>query len=394
MASFATIPTTATCVPEPFRLSYSEKQLEELRTLIKLSKVGPATYESTREDRQYGITTKWLSEAKEQWAQFDWHKTEDHINTFPNFIARVNDSDTDFNIHFVALFSQRLDAVPVLLLHGWPGSFMEFLPILSLLKSKYTPTTLPYHVVVPSLPGYTLSSPPPVDRDFQLPDAARILDKLMTGLGFTKEYVCQGGDIGSRVARVMGATYPRVKAVHLNFSIMPDPGNIPHTEYSELENKGLERFRWFEKLGSAYALEHATKPATIGLTLSSSPLAMLAWIGEKFLDWTDDDPPLSTVLESVTLYWLSNCFSTSLWPYRQRFAPGNIGAHDNPEWHLHKPLGMSWFPQEVAPVPKAWTATTGDLVFFRQHEHGGHFAALEHPDILLKDLEDFVAQVW
>ncbi|KAK9789088.1 putative Epoxide hydrolase N-terminal domain-containing protein [Seiridium cardinale] len=283
-----------------------------------LSSVGPITFESSQQNRKYGITAEWLQNAKKQWLQFDWRKAERRINSFPNFTSHIHELGTDFKIHFVGLFSEHMDAVPVLMLHGWPGSFLEFLPILNDLKTRYTPATLPYHIVVPSLPGYAFSSTPPIDRDFRLEDAARILDTLMVGLGFGDGYVVQGGDVGSKVARVLGATSPTVRAVHLNFCIMPDPGNISETEYNDLEKKGLERASWFSRLGSAYALEHATKPATIGLTLSASPLAMLAWVGEKFLDWTDEDPSLEIILESVTLYWLSGCFSTSLWPYRRK----------------------------------------------------------------------------
>lgn len=321
---------------------------------------------------------------------------EDEINSFPNFKLPVRYNTDTYNIHFAALFSASLSAVPVMMLHGWPGSFLEFLPIMHILATKYTPETLPYHIIVPSLPGYALSSPPPKDKDFRLEDAAIILDTLMRQLGFENVgYVVQGGDVGSKLARVLGGTTNNVaKAVHLNFCIMPDPINIPSTIYNKLESQGIERAKWFKSIGSAYALEQATRPSTIGLVLSSSPLALLAWVGEKFLEWTDEDPDMQTVLADVTLYWLSNCASTCLWPYRQLFTPGNIGAHENPEWHIHKPLGFSWFPKEIAPVPKAWVETTGNLVWHRQHDRGGHFAALERPDVLLDDFEDFVAQVW
>ena len=319
---------------------------------------------------------------------------EQKINAFPNFVHSIEHLGTVFDIHFVALFSQRPNAIPVLMLHGWPGSFLEFLPILTKLKQTYSPKTLPYHIVVPSLPGYAFSSAPPLDRDFRLEDAACILNKLMIQLGFGTGYAVQGGDVGSKIARVLGGVHEEAKAIHLNFSIMPDPGTVSEEKYNDLEKEGLKRAAWFKNLGSAYALEHATKPSTIGLALSTSPLALLAWIGEKFLDWTDHDPSLEDILESVTLYWLTNCFATSLWPYRQLFTPGSMGAHENPAWYIEKPLGMSWFPKEIAPVPRSWTATTGNLVFFRQHQQGGHFAALERPDVLLKDLEDFLAQVW
>jgi microsomal epoxide hydrolase len=321
---------------------------------------------------------------------------EERINSFPNFRMPVEYNTDTYSVHFAALFSTNPAAVPVMMLHGWPGSFLEFLPVLRILAEKYTPETLPYHIVVPSLPGYTLSSPPPKDKEFKIEDAAAILDTLMRQLGFEKSgYVVQGGDVGSKLARVLGGTTNNVaKAVHLNFCIMPDPENIPETLYGGLEQEGIKRAKRFKSIGSAYALEHATRPSTIGLVLSSSPLALLAWVGEKFLEWTDDDPDLHTILEDVTLYWLTNCASTCLWPYRQLFTPGNIGAHENPEWHIQKPLGFSWFPKEIAPVPKAWVEATGNLVWFRQHDRGGHFAALERPGVLLGDFEEFVEQVW
>lgn len=206
----------------------------------------------------------------------------------------------------MALFSSSPSAIPVMMLHGWPGSFLEFLPILHLLAEKHTPETLPYHIIVPSLPGYTMSSPPSKDKDFRLEDAATILDKLMKDLGFEQTcYIVQGGDVGSKMARVLGGTTDNdenaAKAVHLNFCIMPDPINLPESAYGELDRVGIQRANWFKSIGSAYALEHATRPSTIGLALSSSPVALLAWIGEKFLEWTDEDPDLHTILEDVTL---------------------------------------------------------------------------------------------
>ena len=180
----------------------------------------------------------------------------------------------------------------------------------------------------------------------------------------------------------------------VNFCIMPKPEGVNDDELSDLEKQGLERSEEFKRLGSSYALQHATKPSTIGLVLATSPLALLAWIGEKFLSWTDDDPPLDEILASVTLYWLTETFPRSIYPYRQLFTPGVIGAHENPEWYIKKPFGFSFFPKELAPIPGAWAAKTGELCFYRQHEAGGHFAAVEKPEVLLGDLEAFIAQVW
>jgi microsomal epoxide hydrolase len=133
------------------------------------------------------------------------------MNSFPQFIATVKDGELEHRIHFVALFSNKQDAIPIVLLHGWPGSFIEFLPMLDMFRSKYTAETLPYHLVVPSLPGYTFSSAPPIDRDFQLQDMARIVNKLMVDLGFGSGYIAQGGDIGSKVSRVIAAEHEECK---------------------------------------------------------------------------------------------------------------------------------------------------------------------------------------
>ena len=141
-------------------------------------------------------------------------KTEEHINSFPNYKITIDDKVGKLDVHFAALFSTAPDAVPVVLLHGWPGSFLEFLPMLGELRDKYSADDLKYHFIVPSLPGYTLSSAQAISEDFSQIDAARVMDKLMQELGFSKGYIAQGGDVGSRVARVMAVEYEACKAVH------------------------------------------------------------------------------------------------------------------------------------------------------------------------------------
>ncbi|KAF4335453.1 microsomal epoxide hydrolase [Fusarium beomiforme] len=392
MAGYNSIPSGALVQPTPYQVSIADERIDELKQLVKLGKIAPPTYESVQNENNYGIGHQWLTDAKAAWLDFDWREVEKHLNSFNHWTIPIKDTKGDFNIHFTGLFSKKTDAIPAVMLHGWPGSFLEFLQILSILKERYTPETLPYHVVVPSLPGYAFSSKPPLDKDFGVEDIARVVNSLMIQLGFGSGYVSQGGDIGSKVTRVLAASHDECKAAHINFCIMPKPDNATE-EISEAEKKGLERAEEFHRLGSAYALFHATKPSTIGLVLSSSPLALLAWIGEKFRDWSDQTPSIQEILTSVSLYWLTDTFPTSIYPYRQRFTPGRIGAHENPDWMIKKPLGYSWFPYELAPIPVSWVRTTGNLVFSRKHERGGHFAALERPDVLLKDFEEFVQQI-
>jgi len=193
------------------------------------------------------------------------------------------------------------------------------------------------------------------------------------------------------VAKSLGAQYEGCKAVHVNFfPIRSPPENIPSSTLTPRDEQGLKRREDFLTTGAAYAIEHASRPSTIGLVLASNPLALLAWIGEKFLAWSDENPSLHTILESVTLYWFTESFPRGIYPYRGRFEPV-------PKWQTEffkKPLGFSNFPKEVTPTPKSWVEIEANLVFYREHVKGGHFAALEQPELLLGDLEDFVKQVW
>jgi microsomal epoxide hydrolase len=218
---FTTLPPDASLSPKPFKAYVPDCQLSDFHQLLKLSKVGPQTYENSTADvkdfTSFGITRSWLVETKEYWeTKYDWRKTEERINGFPNYTVPIEDEENGFtfDIHFIALFSKKSDAVPVLLLHGWPGSPLEFLGALGVLMEKFKEDELPYHVVVPSLPGYAYSSGPPLDKDFKMEGTARVVDNLMKGLGFGKGYVSQGGDIGSFVSRILAVTAESCLAVH------------------------------------------------------------------------------------------------------------------------------------------------------------------------------------
>lgn len=195
---------------EPFELNISDQAISEWRQLLQLSKIGPDTYEGRQEDRRFGVSRQWLSDTKDYWLnKYDWRAQEAHINSFDNFKMSIE----DLNVHFIGYFSEKKDAIPLILMHGWPGSFIEFLPMLEIIKKQYSPKDLPYHVIIPSLPGYTLTSGPPVDQDWTIYDSARIMNQLMLNLGFEK-YIAQGGDIGSLLARIMTLEYDACVGVH------------------------------------------------------------------------------------------------------------------------------------------------------------------------------------
>ncbi|KAJ4373255.1 hypothetical protein N0V83_003549 [Neocucurbitaria cava] len=393
-SNFSTVPKGAQQQPTPFELKIDESKLQELQTLLRLSPVAKETYENLQDDGSHGrlgVSRKWVADTKKYWEQeYDWRKEEAHINSFLNFKTKITDDDGGvFDVHFVALFSSNPSAIPVAFFHGWPGSFLEFLPLMGILSKKYTPETLPYHIIVPSLPGFTLSSDPPLNRDWKVADTSRIMHKLLLSLGFgSTGYLVQGGDIGSLVSRVIAATYAECKGMHVNFMFIKDIAtkSSPDDEISEAEKKGLDRLNQFMSVGHAYAQEHGTKPSTIGLVLASSPVAQLAWIGEKFLAWADPSttPSLDTILSDITLYWLTGCYPTSIYTYREA----------KELLYVDKPIGYSYFPYELAPVPKAWAEKTGKMVFFKSHDKGGHFAALERPEQLWADFEEYVKAAW
>ena len=265
---------------------------------------------------------------------------------------------------------------------------MEFLPILSLFREQYSPADLPYHLIVPSLPGFALSPGPPPTINLTCETVARIVDRLMTGLGFGSGYVAQGGDLGSFVSVFLAANHAACKGIHLNLLAVTPPSDFDWATVSDpLEQQALARGQQFSESGMAYALEQGTRPSTVGLAMSASPLAILAWIGEKFLDWTDEDPPLDAILESVSLYWFTESFPSSLFVYRELFA---IMAGTK---YVEKPLGVSWFPKDLGSMPRSLIEKAGNVIFFHQHRQVCVlFHRIPHPQLVMPRLKSIVCR--
>ncbi|KAH0611648.1 uncharacterized protein H6S33_010913 [Morchella sextelata] len=378
-------PKNATLSPVPFKIEVPQKEIDDFKTLLQLSQLPPPTWESTQP--QFGVQGKWMSETKEYWeTKFDWRSHEAEINKHPQYTVPITSSlGATLDIHFLAHLSSDPDAVPLLLLHGWPGSFIEFLDLITILSASTSPA---FNIIVPSLPGYAFSSGPPLDRDFDLIEVGEMMNSLMVGLGFGKEsggYIAQGGDIGSFLSRLLQDHFEDCKAIHLNALFPTD--TYPTDNLTPGDLRGLERAKAFRTTGGAYGLTHATRPSTIGHVLSSSPLALLAWVGEKLLEWTDEDPSTEAVLRLVTLWWFTKTAPRAIYPYRQIFQkPGSAKT----AWK--KPVGYSMFPEDIVPTGKIWAEfeTEGKMVWFREHETGGHFAAMEKPKALAEDLVEFV----
>ncbi|KAI9926900.1 hypothetical protein ASPWEDRAFT_121201 [Aspergillus wentii DTO 134E9] len=374
----------------PFTLHIPDDDYKQFQELLRLSRVGPLTWENQHNDCSYGVPHEWLVSTKKYWLnKFDWRAQERRINSFPNFKMSVRDEKGNVDLHFVGIFSEKENAIPIVLLHGWPGSFLEFLPTLDLIRDKYEPAELPFHLIAPSLPGYTLSSGPPENEAWAGEDAARIVDKALKMLGFD-QYVVQGGDVGCLIASLLGTTYDSVVGVHLNLLPSLDQVEADDPDLTEVERRVIQRGKTrFQTPTVGAAIMNSTRPATIGAVMSSSPLALLAWIGEKFLEWPEETVSIDEVLTDVSLYWFTDCFPRCNYTYRGTFLV-------KPPFCLpfiDKPFGYSWFMHELAPGPKKVVEKKGRLVFYRQHEHGGHFAALERPVDFLQDIEDFMEVV-
>ncbi|KAK2749484.1 epoxide hydrolase [Colletotrichum kahawae] len=378
-----------------FNFHVTADQLARFQTSLSASNVAVDDWYNRHQTIQFGTTRPWLVEAKDEWLNFDWRDKENHINQFPNFNISIDDTNIGpTNIHFIALFSQRKDALPLLFLHGWPGSVIEFLPVLDILTSKYTAETLPYHVIIPSLPHYGLSGGPS-DVELTLSDAARLMNELMRSLGFASGYVVQGGDIGSFIARILSATYPECKAFHINMLAPSSQDEIlSNANITTTEIEHVQRMYDFSANGSSYILEHGLRPSTVGLVLASSPLSALSWIGEKLIEWPDHRYPLTldTILTLVTFYWHTNSFSRNLYAYRPMAAAAVENKLFNMPTSKTKPFGYSVFPAENILMPEAWAKKAyPNLVYYKRNEKGGHFAALEQPELFLKNVEDFIS---
>ncbi|OCF44445.1 hypothetical protein I317_01705 [Kwoniella heveanensis CBS 569] len=392
--SYNNLPFQPTLKIEPFTLNIPDKDIDALKTLLKLSRLPKETYENIdAEKKGFGVSRKWLDETRKYWLDgYDWRKHEKRINAQPAYTTKIQNKDgLEYTVHFAALFSNKKDAIPIILTHGWPGCFIEFLGIMERVREQYSADDLPYHLIFPSQPGYLFTSDPPLDREFSLRDVGYLFHELMQGLGF-KEYVAQGGDIGSFVSTELAYRYESCKAVHLNmYKLFDPPEGTPEAKQRSGPLTAAEMVEKLQPYG--YSLEHATRPSTVGLVVGSNPASLLCWIGEKFLTWSDEDPSLDTILTFISLYWFTDTYPSSIWNYRYSLGSKRDVPSAEDEYQ-HKPMGFSYFPREISPVPVHWIKQVNNLVWSKEHTSGGHFAALEKPQELWQDIEEFVAATW
>jgi pimeloyl-ACP methyl ester carboxylesterase len=376
--------------PTPFSLHVADAELESLK-----QRLGRARWPEEIADSgwDYGMPLRVLKDLVEYWRTgFDWRKAEQRLNAFPQFTVEVD----GLRIHYLHMKGGAHSA-PLVLTHGWPGSFVEFCALIPLLTDPAAhgyPGFAPFDVVVPSLPGFGFSQSPTV-ADVSSRMIASLWHRLMNGLGYTR-YFAQGGDIGAGVSSWLARMYPHaVRALHLNFI----PGSYqPHVGERDPLSAGetawlAERTRWIEREGG-YSHVQATRPQTLAYSLVDSPTGLAAWILEKFHAWSDgegelgDRFDLDELLTNLSVYWFSGNVGATLRLYKEnareplRFDPGE---------RIIPPLCFARFPREIVTPPREWVERVYDVVRWSDMPRGGHFAALEQPALLARDIHESFA---
>ena len=388
---------------KPFQISIPDSQLSDLKG--RLSRVRyPDELENVGWEN--GTPLSEVQRLTKYWAEsFDWRRAEAKLNEFPHFTTELQAEGYEkVNVHFIYQKSSAKDAVPLLYLHGWPGSFYEGTKIISPLSQGGGPDQPSFHVVAPSLVNFGFSQGVH-KRGFSVEHQGEVMHKLMLRLGY-KRYAIQGGDWGWFIARAMSLRYPtHAVAQHLNLDLGAPPTWSKHpllalrhavTPYTPREKAGLARSSWFRLKGSGYSAIHATHPQTLGYALADSPAGLLAWIYEKLKDWTDNYPwSDDEVCTWISIYWFSTAgpaASLRLYQELRRAdigdAPGALSIQKLQQWQPHVKLGIAHFPMDVLHTPKIWAHTQGRVVFERSHDSGGHFPVWERPEAVISDLRE------
>ncbi|KAK0619597.1 Alpha/Beta hydrolase protein [Immersiella caudata] len=374
-----------------FKVNLSDETPRMLK-LIKESKL-PDEPEYPGIGSTFGIDLDVLKGLKQQWLHdFDWNKQQDEINKYNHFTTKIENLD----IHFIHHKSSSPDAIPLLLLHGWPGSFLEFLPLINPLTSPKNTTSPSFHIIIPSLPGFAFSSAPPAN--WTNADTARIFNTLMTSILGYEKYAIHATDWGADVGYSLYGNYnTTVRAGHfafipffpLNGAQLAEEGVVLE---SELERFELEMAEEWRRTGNGYFILQSTKPNTIGLALSDNPVGQLAWIGEKMIDWSDpragSGPSVldrRELLTGVSLFYLTKSFVSSTFIYAQN---PNGFKDEYTKAATDAPLLFSAFKYNVGFWPPAKVAQVGNLVSYRNHDFGGHFPGLDNPAALVEDLRE------
>ncbi|RMI28667.1 epoxide hydrolase family protein [Nocardia stercoris] len=367
----------------PFRIDVDQGQLDDLNRRLDATRWTDA---DPGAGWRQGIPLDYTRELAAYWrATYDWRAQEARLNTFPQFRTEID----RHSVHFVHVRSPEPDALPLVLTHGWPGSIVEFLDVIGPLTDPVAhggSAADAFHVVVPTIPGFGLSGPAvgwSTDR------AARAWKELMHRLGYD-HYVAHGEDTGAAISRQLAVIdAEHLAAVHLTMiasaTVTPETADLD----DPVERRALEKAARAQYELGAYALLQASRPQTLSYALADSPVGQLAWIVERFKDWTDskevpeDAVGRDAMLTNVMIYWLNGTAGSSARYYYEGAA--TWGA---PEPETDVPVAVAVMPADLGVPVRRMAERNHTIVRWTEYERGGHFAAMEVPDLVVADLRE------
>lgn len=365
--------------PQPFQLRIADSQLDDLRERLARTRFPD---EPPLEPWSTGTALGYLKDLISYWeTSFDWRAQEAALNRFRQFTVPIR----GIELHFIHEPGRGPRPIPLLLSHGWPGSIVEFRRLIPLLAERFT-------VVAPSLPGYPLSFKPG-QRRFAVEEIADVFAELMSDVLGYRRFAAQGGDWGAFVSSVLGLKYPeRLIGIHLNLLAVRRDASVVKNPGAE-EKAFLDQLKHFLREETGYQWIQGTRPQTLAYALADSPAGLAAWIAEKFRAWSDCGGVIENaiarddLLANVCLYWFSGAVGSSFWPYYARMH----GGWPIPEGRtVDVPTGYAQFPKEILTPPRSLAARTyTDIRRWSVMPRGGHFAALEQPEMLAREIAEF-----
>lgn len=376
---------------KPFEVDIPEAVLKDLWERLDRTRWPD---EVNDDNWSYGTSLSYIKELCEYWRnEFDWRAQETALNRFSQFATEIN----GLNIHFIHIRSKEPDALPLIITHGWPGSIVEFMKIIDPLTNPVAyggESRDAFHVVCPSLPGYGFSEAAK-EPGMGPKQIAEIEAELVARLGYER-YGAQGGDWGAIISTRLGSVDPdHCIGIHLNLvAATPPPGMKDLTEgLSPKEITYLKETQKFQAEEMGYFQIQSTKPQTLGYALNDSPAGLAAWIVEKFRTWTDCNGDIECkfskdeLLTNITLYWVTDSITSSIRLYYEAVLAG-LGIVTN-----DVPTGCAVFPKDVVKAPRSWAEKQYNLKHWTEMPAGGHFAALEEPELLTTDIREFFRMV-
>ncbi|KAK7036288.1 epoxide hydrolase domain protein [Favolaschia claudopus] len=371
---------------KPFHINLSTP-FSHLKTLVQQTRLPEKALYDVGPEK--GMQLDVLKELKNEWVgSYDWAKEEGELNSVNHFTAEVE----NITVHFVHEKSKDANAIPVILLHGWPGSFHEYLPVVKPL-TETSSTGVSYHVVVPSLPGFSFSSAPPLT--WTINDTGRIFNTLMTKVLGYERYALHGSDWGSGVGYSMYNSFnASVRAAHFVFLpfLPPSLAEIKENNITLTDDQKVTvgRVEEWNASDNGYFVVQATKPNDIGLALYDNPIGILAYVGAEVLRWSDPragTPPSllnsTNLLTLVSLYHLTHTFLSSVWIYAQN---ANALGTTYTKAATDAPMLFTQYKYNVGFWPEVYVEKVGNLVAYNAHDFGGHFPGLDNPPALIEDI--------